>query len=189
MPVVRDGEVVGVISEADVLAKARRPELPREGLLERLLHPAPADDGKRDATTVGEAMTTPAITVPSFCSVALAAARMLEHGINRLPVVDNTRLVGIVTRADIVRAFARPDTAIEIDAREQVAFQQDLGHESASILVKVIDGEAMLTGVVRTEEQAKALAQVVRDVPGVIAVHSEISWSENGRRASALRAR
>jgi CBS domain-containing protein len=186
MPVVRDGEVVGVVSETDVLAKTRRPAPAPDGLMERLFHPGADGDGKRDATTAGEAMTAPAVTVPSFSSVAAAASRMLEHGVNRLPVVDGGRLVGIVTRADIVRAFARPDAAIEVDARGQVAFQQELGGEQTTILVKVREGVAMLTGVVREEAQATALEHVVREVPGVVSVRSEITWPE--RRASALRA-
>jgi CBS domain-containing protein len=183
MPVVRDDEVVGVISEADVLAKTRRPAEPRDGVLDRLLHRGEEEDDKHDATLVHEAMTRPAITVPSFCSVATAASRMLEHNVNRLPVVDNARLVGIVTRADIVRAFARPDAAIEQDARETVEFQQQLGGEHAAVLVKVSDGEAMLTGAVRTEAQARALERVVRDVPGVVSVRSEITWFEPLRAA------
>jgi CBS domain-containing protein len=188
MPVVRDGAVVGVISEADVLAKTRRPAEPRDGVFDRLLHRGAEEDDKHDAIVVRDAMTSPAITLPSFCSVATAASRMLEHKVNRLPVVDNTRLVGIVTRADIVRAFARPDAAIAQDARGVVEFQQELGDEHATVLVKVIDGEAILTGAVRTESQATTLAHVVREVPGVARVRSEITWSERGPRASALRA-
>jgi CBS-domain-containing membrane protein len=179
MPVLRDGAIVGVISETDVLAKARRPVAAAGGRLERLLHPhAAGGDGKHDAALVGEAMTAPAVTVPSYCSVATAAARMLEHGINRLPVVEGHRLAGIVTRADIVRAFARPDAAVEQDAREQVAFQQELENESASVLVKVSDGDAFLTGSVRTQDQAETLAHMVREVPGVVTLRSELTWSE-----------
>jgi CBS domain-containing protein len=179
MPVVREGAVVGVISEADVLAKARRPVEAAGGILERLLHPGAAGaDGKHEATLVREAMTAPAITVPAYCSVATAAARMLEHGINRLPVVERGRVAGIVTRADIVRAFARPDAAVEKDAREEIALQQAVANDPASVLVKVSDGDACLTGAVRTQDQAETLAHVVREVPGVVSVRSDLTWSE-----------
>src|SRR5687768_15713670 len=99
MPVLEDDRVVGVITEADVLAKARRQsDDAGRTALARLLHPRPSQDAsKRDARTVGEAMTAPAVTIESFCSLATAAAQMLEHGINRLPVVQRGRLVGIVS--------------------------------------------------------------------------------------------
>jgi CBS-domain-containing membrane protein len=179
MPVVRDGQVVGVISESDVLAKARRAAADTRGMLERLLHPGAAEhDAKHEATLVGEAMTAPAITVSSFCSVATAATRMLSHGVNRLPVVDDGCLIGIVTRADIVRAFARPDADVEHDAREQIALQQALADDPATVLVKVTEGDAVLTGVVRTQNQAETLSHVVREVPGVVAVRSNLTWPE-----------
>jgi CBS domain-containing protein len=51
-------------------------------------------------------------------------ARTLDDDVNRLPVVGADRLVGIVTRADIVRAFARPDPDVAVEAREQIALQR-----------------------------------------------------------------
>jgi CBS domain-containing protein len=177
MPVVEDGRVVGVISEADVLAKARRAPHDARGPLERLLHSGvPEDAVKHQATLVGEAMTAPAITVESFCSIATAAGRMLEHGVNRLPVLSGGRLVGIVTRADIVRAFARPDTDVEADAREQLAFQQAMAGRPSTVLVKVTDGDAVLTGAVGGSDEAEILQHVVREVPGVVTVRSNLSF-------------
>lgn len=93
MPVVGADRavVVGVLSERDVLAVRRRGSArgPRTG-----------------AHVVGDAMSAPAVTVPASASVAGAAGRMFEHDVNRLPVVEHGRLVGIVSRADLVRAFA-----------------------------------------------------------------------------------
>jgi CBS domain-containing protein len=176
MPVVEDGRIVGVISEADVLAKARRTPDDTRGLLERLLHPGPPEEAiKHEATVVGDAMTAPAITVESFCSIATAASRMLEHGVNRLPVLSRGRIVGIVTRADIVRAFARPDAEIEAEARDQLAYQRALAGETSSVLVKVLDGEAVLTGVAGTHDEAETLEHVVREVPGVVTVRADLS--------------
>ena len=182
MPVIGDdGSVIGVISEADVLAKARRqPEDAGRTALSRLLHPRPTQEPlKRDARTVAEAMTAPAVTIESFASLATAAARMLEHGVNRLPVTERGRLVGIVSRADLVRAFARSNDEVLADVREQVELHQALNGESDLVKVDVNDGEAVLTGAVRRRSDAEALPRLVRLVPGVVDVRSELSWSED----------
>ncbi len=181
MPVLGDdGSVIGVISEADVLAKARRqPEDAGRTALARLLHPRPTQEPlKRDARVVGEAMTAPAVTIESYCSLATAAARMLEHGVNRLPVIRRGKLVGILSRADVVRAFARSDDQVVAEAREQVELQQALNGESELVEVDVIDGVAVLTGSVRRRGDAEALSRLVRLVPGVVDVRSEVSWAE-----------
>jgi CBS domain-containing protein len=180
MPVLAgDGSVLGVVSEADVLAKERRLPDDERGSVARLLHPAPPEGArKHEARLVGDAMTSPAVTIGSFASIAAAADRMLEHGVNRLPVVDRGRLAGIVTRADLVRAFARSDEQIATDAREQLALQQALAGDMTVLGVTVTDGEAMITGAVRRRSDADIIPRLVRLVPGVVGVRSELSWSE-----------
>lgn len=106
MPVVEDGRVLGVVSETDILFKERSlPE--RESLADWLAHyPDDPPRAKLEARTAGQAMTAPAVVVAPGRSVGDAAALMLDLGIDRLPVVSGGLLAGIVTRADIVRAFA-----------------------------------------------------------------------------------
>jgi CBS domain-containing protein len=70
------------------------------------------DLAKLRAHTAGEAMTAPALTIEPSQPVAEAARRMVDRGVNRLPVVEDGRLVGIVTRADLVRLFTRSDEEI-----------------------------------------------------------------------------
>ena len=108
VPVVTSGgAVVGVISESDLIFKERGLIPERTGLFTRLVRPATREDrSKVNARLAGEAMTSPAVTVPAFFSVAAAAREMIGRGVDRLPVVRNDRLVGIVTRSDLVRAFA-----------------------------------------------------------------------------------
>jgi CBS domain-containing protein len=180
MPVVdADGIVVGVLSEADILAKEGPAPEDDRGALSRLLHHTPDNgDPKRDARLVGEAMSAPAVTVTSYASIAYAASLMLEHDVNRLPVVERGRLVGIVSRADLVRAFARSDEQIAADAREQIALQQALAGDMGTVQVVVTDGDAVLTGAVRRRSDADILPRLIRLIPGVVGVESALSWSE-----------
>jgi CBS domain-containing protein len=179
MPVVGDdGSVLGVLSEADVLAKERRAPDDERSALARVLHRDVPQDAKHEARLVGEAMTAPAITIPAYVSLATAAGRMLEHGVNRLPVTQRGLLIGIVTRADLVRAFVRPDEEIAAEARDQVAFQQALVNDANVVEVAVENGDAVLTGSVRQRSDSDILPSLVRQVPGVVRVRSELSWSE-----------
>lgn len=180
-PVVdADGIVVGVLSEADVLAKAQHRPENGSGPIARLTHRSRDEAlAKHDARLVGDAMTAPAVTIVPYASVASAASRMIEHGVNRLPVVDGRgRLVGIVTRADLVRAFARTDEQIAAEAREVIESQQAWAGDNGDVNVTVADGDAILTGAVRRRSDAEVLAQIVRQIPGVIDVRSELTWSE-----------
>jgi osmotically-inducible protein OsmY len=103
---------------------------------------------------------------------------MLEHGINRLPVVQAGRLLGIVTRADLVRAFARSDEEIAEEIREAVALQEAMSFGIAPIEVRVEAGEATLSGTVPSRDDAEVLANVAGNVPGVVSVRSDVAWSE-----------
>src|SRR5262245_55134716 len=113
LPVVDDnGAVVGVFSEADVIAKEGI-EPQKGGILRWLLEPAdPWIEERLGATTVGEAMSAPPVTIGPDSSIARAATTMLEEGVNRLPVVERGELLGVVSRADLVRAFVRADDEI-----------------------------------------------------------------------------
>ena len=123
-------------------------------------------------------MTSPAITIERYWPVAVAAQRMIEHGVNRLPVVQSGRLVGIVTRADLVRAFARPDEPIVGEIRELVALQQELWRDEQPVEVRIDRGEVTLTGEVRNRDEIAILCKMIRTVPGVVRVSSRLTWSE-----------
>jgi len=170
LPVVDDtGRVLGVISEADILAKERRPV---EETVHRRLRRERRDrrDDKRDARTAGEAMTAPAITIPAHRWIDAAAALMLDCGVNRLPVVDRDGLlVGIVTRADLVRAFVTGDDRIANEIREEV-LRRELWLDPADFDVSVHEGDVELAGRVDSDAQRELLAQRVRLVPGVVSV-------------------
>jgi CBS domain-containing protein len=181
MPVVDErGQVVGVITKTDILFKELG-EPPQRGL-RGLLHrgETSALTTKVEAHTVGEAMSTPAVTAEQIWSTGEAADVLLEHGINRLPVVEDDQLVGIITRHDLVQAFARSDEEIERDIREEaltgLSWPEDLR-------VEVRDGEVRLDGEVESRYDAEQLPGSIRRIPGVVKVDSRlVAWDPDGKK-------
>jgi CBS domain-containing protein len=188
MPVVDEDQVLGVVSETDILFKERAaPD--RKGLVDWVVHYGEdPPQAKLEARTAGDAMTTPAVTVSSGRSVADAAALMLELRIDRLPVVDGGRLVGIVTRADLVRAFTRDDQEIEREIREDGILRRFwMGPTNVAITVE--EGNVLLEGQVETQDLAELVVTFAEQTPGVVSVESKVSWpgkTKARRKARAL---
>jgi CBS domain-containing protein len=178
LPVV-DGEnhVLGILSEADVLPKEAGSVPPPSPLAWLAGFDAEVDRSKLDARLVGEAMTTPAVTIEARRPVSHAAGLMIERGVNRLPVVEEGVLVGIVTRADLVRAFIRSDAEIAQEIRDDVIVR-GLRLDQKHVRVAVDDGDVTLTGIVENRADAESLAAWVTRVPGVVAVHSKLDWGD-----------
>lgn len=176
VPVVDSGgAVLGVLSEADILVKeSGGGEHRREGMLGWLFERDFELEDKLAATRVGEAMTSPPITVRPNAPVHKAAARMVEEGINRLPVVDREKLVGIVTRADLVRAFTRTDEEIASEIRTEI-LQRTLWLEPDDMTVVVSDGAVEVAGEVETETDAELLPLFIERVPGVVSVKADLT--------------
>jgi CBS domain-containing protein len=184
LPVVdEDGHVLGVLSEGDILYKETGTK-DKPGFFDRLLSVPPTGlDLKLAARTVGEAMSVPAVTIRPRRPVTQAATTMIEKGVNRLPVIDDEdRLIGIITRADLVRAFVRSDAEIEQEIREDV-LSRTLWLEADTIQIEVVGGEVRLSGEVGTQSDAELIPTFVQRVPGVVSVLSKLRWREdNGHR-------
>jgi CBS domain-containing protein len=173
----QEGRVVGVLSETDLLVKQGGPPHRVGGLFHWLVETASAPDAaKLRARTVGEAMTAPAITIEPDQPVTEAARRIVERQVNRLPVVEDGRLVGIVTRADLVRLFTRSDEELTRVIRKDV-IERMSWIPSSRIQVEVEHGEAVLRGQVESEFDANLLLERVSLVPGLVTARSELTWS------------
>ncbi len=170
-----DGNVLGVVSEADILRKEEGEPPAYGGVFGWALGRRHGDERWLHARTAAEAMTAPARTVTPAATTAEAARLMSTHGVNRLPVVDGGRLVGIVSRADLVRAFQRPDEEIE----EEIAGDVLLGAlwiSPREVRVSVVDGLVELTGRLDNRTEAELLVGYVRRVPGVVDVRADLTW-------------
>ncbi len=178
MPVVdSDLQVLGVVSEADILAKEGSEPRGGGGFLQWLVDPGdPWITARFDAVTVGEAMSTPAQTITPDRPIAEAATIMLDEGVNRLPVVDTDgKLVGLVSRGDLVRAFARPDDEIRREIEEDVV-RKTLWLDPATLDVTVTNGIVTLAGDVASAADAELLPTLTREVPGVVQVSSSLTY-------------
>jgi CBS domain-containing protein len=187
VPVVEDGAVVGVVSEGDLLVK----ELGAAGVERRPLARIFGDSAetraelaKALALTAGDAMTSPPITITSGALVAEAGQLLSRRRVNRLPVVDGGNLVGIVTRADVVRAFARPDEEIARSVWADV-LHHTLWLDPDSFDVTVTNGVVRIRGHVERRSEAEMIEHFTSMVPGVTRVEPELSWSVDDRAIQA----
>ena len=182
VPVVADGAVVGVVSETDILFKERGPTAP-DGLLARVLDPFSAKErAKVEALSAGDAMSSPAKTIAPWRSVASGATKMLDEEVNRLPVIDaDGALIGIVSRADLVRAFVRADEDIEREIRGDVLRKALWVGTPETVTVAVGEGKVALGGVVDTRSDSELISALVARVPGVVEVDSEVRWRSDDR--------
>jgi CBS domain-containing protein len=181
VPVVEGGRVVGVVSASDIVERERGPDLESQGRFRRLrrrTRPRAAW-----AFTVGEAMRSPAITIEAWMSVYEAAWLMSAYDVNRLPVVDRDELVGVVTRSDLVRYFARSDHDVERDVRQKLAVL-----ESPRITVVAKHGRVLLEGELESAADLACLSHLVACVPGVTDVDSRVTLRSADRASEPQQA-
>jgi CBS domain-containing protein len=184
VPVVDlEGAVLGVVSEADLLVKEQGADAIHHRPLARFLgesRESRAQLVKLGAVTAAEAMTSPALTITSDRPIHEAAAVMTARGVNRLPVVDDGRLVGIISRADLVRAYVRSDDELASVIRQDV-IRGMLWLDPALFTVIVEDGVASISGRVERRSTAEMIERSVKMVPGVVDVDVSVSWSMDDR--------
>lgn len=179
VPVVAvDGTVLGVVSEADLLVKEQGADAIAHRPLARIRGEGDetmAQLGKLRAVTAGEAMTSPAVTITPTRSIHEAAAIMTARHVNRLPVIDGRQLVGIVTRADLVRAYVRSDDELAGSIRQDVILKL-LWLDPSLFTIVVDNGVVAISGSVERRSTAEILERSIRLVPGVVDVHASVTW-------------
>ena len=121
-------------------------------------------------------MSAPAVTAAPSLSLAAAARRMRDEHVKRLPVVDETdRLLGIVTRTDLLKVHLRPDAAIRADVVDQIVGPV-LGTSGSTVQVTTADGVVTLRGRLKFRSTADNLVRLSRQVPGVVAVTDDLRY-------------
>lgn len=188
LPVVDEGgQVLGVVSEGDLLVKRQDPDAFRHRPLARIFGESEETRqliAKAESRTAGDSMTSPAITIEASKPVDVAATLMVERRINRLPVTEDGRLVGIVTRADIVRTFVRTDEELAEAIRREVLLRA-LWIDPAQFTVSVTDGLATIRGKVERRSTAAMVEKMAEMVPGIVGVNADVAWSVDDRGIEA----
>ncbi|GFE19025.1 hypothetical protein Sgleb_70720 [Streptomyces glebosus] len=146
---------VGVVSEADLLRR---------------------QIAKLGATTAEAIMTSPAVVARPGWSVVEAAKTMEKKRVKRLPVVDDSgRLIGVISRSDLVQLFLRRDRAIQEEVLEEV-LTRTLGVSPSAVTVEVSDGHVTLTGSLERKSLVPIAVRLCESVDGVVEVVDRLSY-------------
>ncbi len=171
LPVVdASRRLVGIVSEADLLAKERR-----RGERKPLLAMG-WNDSQASGRTAADVMTAPAVCISPDATIPQAARLMYREAVKRLPVVDSKGVVvGIVSRADLLKTFTRSDEAIRKDIIDSIAVKA-LALGPAEVEVLVEDGLVTLAGELESRSLCGLLIDMVGRVEGTVAVDSKLTW-------------
>jgi CBS-domain-containing membrane protein len=171
--------VIGVVSEADLLRKIEYAGGGERGLRHR------ADRAKATARTAADLMSTPPVVVPLGTSIAAAARHLDDKHVKRLPVIDASGcLAGIVTRGDLLKVHLRPDGDILADIETDV-LRPFLADEANAITVAVAKGVVTVSGAVYRRSDADLVDRLIRQVPGAVAVTSNLAYTFDDRDVPA----
>jgi len=162
LPVVdADGRLAGIITEADFL----RMEVARDEAED----PAPVE-------TVGEVMSTGVVTIAPDAEITDAAKTMVIQDVKRLPVVDeDNKMLGIISRLDVVAVFTRPDEVIEDEIREDL-LRRVLFVDPDDVVVDVDGGVVTFRGEIGTKNESRILEELSRRLDGVMRVDNQLVW-------------
>jgi CBS domain-containing protein len=181
LPVIdEDDKALGVISETDLMVRqAGVPdpyETPRRFRFTGLTRGARRQAAKGHARTAGQLMSVPPVTVHADETIAEAARTMARSRVERLPVVDDEdRVVGIVTRRDLIQVFLQPDDVIRREVIDEVLVRT-LWLSPSTVEVAVYEGVVTLTGHVERRSEAEIAASMTDRIDGVVAVVDRLTY-------------
>jgi CBS domain-containing protein len=190
LPVVDEGgAVVGIVTEGDLLRRAEIGTAARRSRwLELLLGPAhlARDYVQANARKVDEVMTRQIVSVVPHTPLAEVVRLMERHRVKRLPVIDDNSLVGVVSRADLVRALidraeqpaSRGTSDAEIREHILAAITAEPWGPRFDVSVWVKDGVVDLGGTYTNEHERTALKLLAENTPGVKEVRDRLVWIE-----------
>jgi CBS domain-containing protein len=183
LPVLDEsGALVGIVTEADLVSKEAFAGDRRRALALFVdVLAAPRWLNKAFGWTAADVMTKDVVVCDPEEDVHIAARRMLERGVKRMPVVQSGGVVGMFTRSDLLRMLARPDEAIAADVATVLSTNPNRP-EDFHVESRVANGVVTLTGDVRYEWDEPVVISMVRDVEGVIDVVSRVHHRESNRR-------
>ncbi len=181
VPVVSDGKLVGIVTEADLLYK-ERPETEEGGLL-RLLRRGQLAEAERKAEglVARDVMTSPVVTVTEDTPLREVASLMARRQINRVPVLRGDQVVGIVSRADVLRALVRADD--ELKQAVQRALLEELWIDPSGLRIEVHEGVVILEGEVDRRSDKELAERWVSTIDGVVRVESRLTYRFDDRQA------
>lgn len=189
LPVVEKGKLVGVLSEGDFLRRQEtRTQHRRSRWLEFLMGPGRMAEEytHTHGSKVSEVMTTEVETATEDTSLEDIVALMEKHHIKRVPIVRGAKMVGIITRANLMHAMvglargAKPIKESDATIREQLMkiMEEQTWAPTAMVDVQVHDGVLELWGTILDERQRDALKVAAENIPGVKAVKDHLAWIE-----------
>ncbi len=180
VPVLSDGKLVGIVTEADLLHK-ERPELSEGGILQLFRRGQLAEaERKAEGLVARDVMTSPVVTVTEETPLREVASLMARRQINRVPVVRGDQVVGIVSRADVLRALVRSDQEVEQAVRR--ALLEELWIDPTGLRIEVRDGVVTLEGEVERRSDKELAERWVSTIDGVIRVESRLTYRFDDRK-------
>jgi CBS domain-containing protein len=183
VPVVDDaGLVLGVVSEADLLLKEEHPD-PDADLPLIWTKRRRAEHDKAAAAVARDLMTVAVVSITPDATAAEAARRMHTANMKRLPVVDREgRLLGIISRGDLLKVFNRPDEAIRREIIDDVIVGEFM-MDPDRFFIQAHQGVAVLEGRVEQRSLLPWLVRAVRGVEGVVRVEDRLAYDIDDRDA------
>jgi len=166
LPVVDEGKLVGIVTESDLM---------------------PLHEGTpgHPVQTAADVMTRKVVTLVEEMTVTSAARVLERHRVKRAPVMRGDRMVGIVSRGDLLRPYLRTDLEIRAEV-EELILAGSLGVRAGEVQVLVEDGVVQLDGEVESERLRAIVSRLVRSVDGVVDVVDNVTVAGQTRVGPAV---